>query len=282
MQKVTYVNAIGESITFEAKRPFLLFSLDGFDSVETDLKSSKGFNQDGESYINTTLDKRQLVIGFNLLCSSREDVVAMRDKAMRVFNPKLKEGYLYYSYAGLERKIKCKPDKSPVMKNTSKLDTTGEVILIAHDPYFTDLNESVEELNSWVGGLNFPLNLPTNFKTKGESKKNLYNDGHVNSPITIVFKGPAINPKVTNITTGEFIEVNRELTSEDTLYITTGYQNKTVVIERNGIKENAFNYINLNSTFFSLVIGDNLIEYSTESLEPRGVEIRYNKKYLGV
>ena len=51
-----------------------------------------------------------------------------------------------------------------------------------------------------------------------------------------------INPKILNSTTGEFIQVNRELTSEDTLYINTQYRNKKVEIERNGVKINAFNY----------------------------------------
>ncbi|MBP3906958.1 MAG: phage tail family protein, partial [Peptostreptococcaceae bacterium] len=142
--------------------------------------------------------------------------------------------------------------------------------------------EKLEELTTWIGGLNFPLNLPFNLKQRGEDKKNIFNDGHVDTPVEVVFKGPAINPKIVNQTTGKFIQVNRELTSEDTLYITTQYRNKKVEIERNGVRTNAFNYIDLDSTFFNLSVGDNLIEYSTQSLEPQGVSIKYSQKYLGV
>lgn len=283
MQQVTFVNKLNESITFSINKPFLLASLDGFSSVTSEVNSTKGFKQDGETYNSTLLDTRQLVIGFSLLADSKEDLMLFRDKVIRVFNPKLGEGYLYYTYAGIERKIKCVPESVPAMNIVSrKKDCIGEVILIAHNPYFTDINDNLIELTAWTGGLNFPLNLPFKLKQRGENIKNIYNDGHVETPIEIIFKGPALNPRVENKTTGEFIQVNRELTSEDTLYITTEYGNKKVEIERNGIRKNAFNYINLNSTFFSLGLGDNLIEYSSESLEPKGVSIKYYNRYLGI
>ena len=99
----------------------------------------------------------------------------------------------------------------------------------------------------------------------------------------IIFKGPAVNPSVINNKTEEFIKVERTLTSDDTLYITTGFGNKKVEIERNGIRENAFHYIDIDSTFFQLKPGDNMIEYTTENnLDPQSVEIRYRSRYLGV
>lgn len=283
MQQVTFINKLNESITFSINKPFLLASLDGFSSVTAEINSIKGYSQDGSTYNSTFLDSRQLVIGFSLLADSKEDLMLFRDRVIRVFNPKLGEGELYYSYAGVERKIKCTPESVPKISLISrKRDCVGEVVLIAHNPYFTDVDEKLIELTTWTGGLNFPLNLPFSLKQKGENIKNIYNDGHVDTPVEIIFKGPAIDPRIENKTTGEFIQVNRELTSEDTLYITTEYGNKKVEIERNGVRDNAFNYINLNSTFFSLELGDNLIEYSTKSLEPKGVSIKYYNRYLGI
>ena len=90
-------------------------------------------------------------------------------------------------------------------------------------------------------------------------------------------------PCVINHATGEFIKVERTLTTDDTLYITTEFGNKKVEIERNGVRNNAFNYIDLDSTFFQLKVGDNMIEYTTDNdLEPQSVEIRYRNRYLGV
>lgn len=88
---------------------------------------------------------------------------------------------------------------------------------------------------------------------------------------------------MTNLTTGEYVQVNRTLTSDDVLFINTAFRNKIVEIERNGIREDAFDYIDLGSTFFSLQLGDNLLQYSTQNdLNPQSVIIRYKKRYLGV
>lgn len=69
---------------------------------------------------------------------------------------------------------------------------------------------------------------------------NIVNDGHVETPIEVEFHGPAENPRVTNLTTGEYVQVNRTLTSDDVLFINTAFRNKIVEIERNGIREVQF------------------------------------------
>lgn len=60
-------------------------------------------------------------------------------------------------------------------------------------------------------------------------------------------------------------------------------EKKTVEIERNGVREDAFDYIDLASEFFSLQVGENVIRYESENgLDPQSVEIRYCNRYIGV
>ena len=69
----------------------------------------------------------------------------------------------------------------------------------------------------------------------------------------------------------------------DVLYINTGFRQKKVEIIRNGTRTDAFDYIDLSSRFFSLQVGDNVIEYASENgLAPQNVEIYYKNRYLGV
>ena len=45
----------------------------------------------------------------------------------------------------------------------------------------------------------------------------------------------------------------------------------------------AFDYIDLQSVFFSLQVGDNMLEYTSENgLDPQSVEVRYKNRYIGV
>lgn len=283
-QIIKFINSENESIEFSLSKPFLLKGIEGLSDVGATTKTYKGYNQDGEIYKNSLFEKRQIVIKFNLLSDSPENLIRIRDKITRVFNPKLGVGNLYYYYQGIERVIKCVPDGSPVMQLISfKSDCSGEVVLLAHDPYWKDIDKSGEIISTWIGGWKFKFRLPFTFKQKGDSKKNIINEGHVETPIEIIFKGPALNPCIKNNKTNEFIKITRELTSDDILYITTEYGNKKVEIERNGIKNNAFNYIDLDSTFFQLKVGDNMIEYTTDNdLEPQSVEIRYRNRYIAI
>ena len=99
----------------------------------------------------------------------------------------------------------------------------------------------------------------------------------------IYFHGPAVNPKITNLSTGESIRIKRELTTDDVLYISTAFGKKKVEIIRNDTRTDAFDYIDLASQFFSLQVGDNVIEYASENgLDPQNVEIRYRNRYIGV
>ena len=134
-----------------------------------------------------------------------------------------------------------------------------------------------------MGGLKFPLRLPTIFAHRGYQRV-FENVGDVPTPVQIEFKGPAQNPTIFNRTTGEFIAVNRELGPDDILFIDTAFGQKRVEIQRaNGESENAFNYIDLASSFFQLELGDNLIEYSSnnDSTLTR-VRVSYRNRYVGI
>lgn len=281
-QVIRFTNKFGE-IELNNKKPFLLVSIDGFSEISSTPVTSRGVNQDGENFNYSKFDKRPLLIKFSILADTKEELMQLRNTLIKIFNPKI-ESTLYYTYAGVERKITCIAENTPAIELIgNKLFCDGEVSLIAYNPFFTDILDSGEEISTWIGGWKFKFKLPFRFKQKGEPKKNIYNSGHVDTPVEVIFKGPALNPSIINNTTGEFIKVDRELTSDDILYISTEFGNKKVEIERNGERLNAFHYIDLDSTFFELITGDNLIEYTTENkLEPQSVEIRYKNRYIGV
>lgn len=125
----------------------------------------------------------------------------------------------------------------------------------------------------------FPWMLPSSFAIKGPKKINIYNEGDVETPIRIEFKGPATNPRIINNTTGEYIQVNQVLARDEVLVATTDFGNKRVEI--NG--RNVIRWIDLNSIFWQLRPGDNIVEYtSDDEVEPAAVEISYRNRYVGV
>lgn len=282
-QVIQYTNAIGDSLVISVEKPFLLKSIEGLSGSTMNNISYKSVYQDGEFYKSSNLKIREIIIKFTILAADSKDLMEQRNKITNIFNPKLGEGKLLYSYGDIEREIICISDGSPFMPiEGQKKDCTGEIVLLGYNPYLTDRFKQSPIISTWIGGWKFKFKLPFRFKQRGETKKNIYNEGHVETPVEIIFKGPAVNPKIM-CRSCEFIKVDRELTADDILYITTEFGNKKVEIERNGVRQNAFHYIDLDSTFFQLKVGDNMIEYSTDNdLDPQSVEIRYRNKYLGV
>lgn len=257
---------------------YKLLEVYGLESSDYEVNINNHYSGIGGYVKKKNINPREIY--FTADCMDWSSSEEQRQRLIKFFNP-LNSGTVKVNYCGIERYINYEVESFKDNRTNLYEQLNFTVYIICPDPYFYEA-ERLEELTTWIGGLNFPLNLPFNLKQRGEDKKNIFNDGHVDTPVEVVFKGPAINPKIVNQTTGKFIQVNRELTSEDTLYITTQYRNKKVEIERNGVRTNAFNYIDLDSTFFNLSVGDNLIEYSTQSLEPQGVSIKYSQKYLGV
>ncbi|MCM0648628.1 phage tail family protein [Clostridium swellfunianum] len=280
-EKLIYTNSQGLSAEISHSSIFFLNKVNGLDAIKSTFYTSKGIKQDGVTIIAQSLDVRDISIEGTIVSDEQEETLGYRRELIKIFNPKL-TGVLRYELDDFIKEIDCKIEMPPVFQHTEFNFKSFLIQLMCPDPLWKNAITTGEQITTWIGGWKFKFKLPFKFKTKGETKKNIFNSGHVETPIEVIFKGPATNPSIINQTTGEFIKINKVLTSDDTLYITTEFGNKKVEIEKNGARANAFNYIDLDSSFFWLQVGDNLIEYTTESLEPQSVEIRYKNRYLGV
>lgn len=269
----------GKTITLGKEELYKIISVEGLDSSDYEINITDNIFGFGGTINNKKIKKRPIVIEAD--CRDIENAEDIRRNLISFFNP-MHEGILIVNMNGTERYIKYNTEKFKDKRKNLYDPLNFIVDLICPNPFFKEI-EIGNQISTWIGGWKFKFKLPFRFKQKGEPRKNIYNSGDVETPVEIIFKGPAVNPKICNLTTGEFVRVNRTLSSDDTLYINTERGNKTIEIERNGIRKNAFNYIDLDSTFFQLTLGDNLIEYSTDNnLDPQSVEIKYSNRFLGI
>lgn len=281
MQRVTFINTRGESIELYHE-PFFLNKIEGLGDVEAETQSKKSQGQDGSTPFDTTLEERFLSIEVVIL----DNLLANRQLISKVFNPKLGQGLLIYENDIVKRSIMAIVEHVPKFPDERpRLGQKAIMELVCHNPYWLT-DEQVEQLVVWDGGFEFPLQLPTEFARQSLSKaKILVNEGDVDTPILVSFEGPATAPiSIINVTTGEFIEVNQNLLEGETLEINTTFGQKRVLkVLPNGTTTNVFHHINLESTFFNLTQGNNLIDYSTGAdYERSGVTITWRNRYLGI
>lgn len=288
--ELTYRNSNNESISISRTGAFRLIDIQGLGKVDADVQLVKSPYQDGSTHIDTLLSERSIVIELGIFAENELQLYDFRRKVSRTFNPKLANGTLRIKFSNGVREIIATPEATVDFptgadNSTSKFQRVM-IELIAPEPYWLSIQEETKPMANWIGGLSFPLQFfgrDLMFAERGTRVK-INNDGDVSSPVQVIFKGAGTNPVITNVTTGEFIRVKRQLAVTDSLVINTSFGNKRVeIIDAEGNSTNVFNWLDLNSTFFQLITGVNEIEYSSDSgIEQSTVEIKWRNKYLGV
>lgn len=280
MQKVTFVNAKGERVEIGYGPPFFLSKIEGLGDVTANIHNQRAPYQDGSTYIDATLQIRPISIDVEIM----ERIEENRRLLSRVFNPKLGEGVLTYENNIGKWQIKVVPEHVPVYPDSRpRMYQLAMINLIAHDPYWKSAEIISNPMTAYRGLFKFPLTFPTQMGEVG-STQIFVNEGDVDTPVQIEFRGPALNPRVTNKTTGEFIQINRELEDGDRLIVDTTFGNKRVeIIRLDGTIENVLNWIDLNSTFWQLIPGPNEIEYTADAGQTNAVvSIKWRNQYLAV
>lgn len=282
MKELKIINKLGESITFSHKAPFVLKDVT-FDR-NVNVYSSKGINQDGASYKGNTLAVGDMTIEFAILGTNKEELRRNRLKVGRVFNPKL--GELEIINDG--KKVVAIATEIPYLKEQNYLIVDGIVSFDVHDPYYSDVHASKVEIAVWQPAFEFPLEIISQGIELGYRETtliaNIQNKGDVQAGLKIVFKAGAtvVNPSLFDVNTREYFKVTDTMEANDEITVTTGFQNKKVTLERQGVVTTFYNW-DYNSTFLQLAVGDNLFRYDADSgIESLSVDIYYTQKYLGV
>ena len=293
MRKVKYVNSSGGELELTNSAPFLLQKFE--ESENVNINNSKGVNQDGLTYLGNTLDSKDIMMEFIIIADSEPSLIKYRDMLRKVFNPKLGEGYVIYTDDVKEQTIKCIITAIPVFSDvrghhgiTGKV-CTGMVSLIANNPFWTELLETRTEIALWTPDFRFPLTIKRTGIIFGHREPsvivNLNNSGDVESGMRIEFKALATltNPSLLNTITGEFIKMNKTMVSGEIITVSTYFRNKKITSTLNDLVTNAFNYIDFESTFLQLSVGDNLFKYNADTgVDNLEVRIYYKPQYLGV
>lgn len=299
LYELTYINERGESVSFKGSQynfrepggqkdhfsnPFSLIKFEGFGEVGADVQLQKAPFQDGSTHIGTQLEERHPYLEFAIVAKDWNGLSLYRQTVSRVFNPKI-NGRFELSYDNKTFILYSIPESVPHFADE---DTVGRsqvvsINFVSPNPYWQSEQIISEPMTAYRGLFRFPLTLPTQFGEEGTTQV-FVNEGDVDTPVQIEFRGPATNPRVTNKTTGEFIQINQELEEGETLFVDTTPGNKRIeIICQDGTVKNVFNWIHPFSTFWKLVTGPNEIEYTADAGRVNAVvSIKWRNQYLAV
>jgi len=296
MDRIVITNKDGESITLGNQAPYFLETFDGVGNVPVTIENQKAPKQDGSTYIDNTIENRAISIeGMIITRKNPNEVLEYRRKMQIVLNPNLGEvSITYYHKEDVIREIKGIPENTPIFPNGNGNKGIYYqkylINLVCHHPFWKDKESTKEEAAIWRGEFEFPLEILMDTGIEMGFREpslivNLYNPGDISCGIEIRFKALAtvVNPMLYNVNTREYIKINKTLTAGEILSVTTHFSNKRIESYKDGVTTNAFNWIDLDSTFLQLEPKDNLLRYDAdEGLDNLELDIYYNPEYLGV
>lgn len=291
-EKLTYTNERGESVVFSHASSYHVNFKDvsGLSDVRNAIYSTNSMGQDGDTYLGYRIESRDIDIVGHIKERDKNAAQSLRRTLNRILNPQY-EATLTYEFGDFKRVIGCKIDDAPIFKRKPIFEQFT-IQLSCLNPFWREEAETREDIATWIGGFEFPvpdgLEITDGWQIGYRQPSlivNVYNSGDVKSGIRIEFRalGALSNPQLLNVDTQEFIKLNIDLEAGDVLTVSTGYGEKAVKLRRGGAELDAFRYLDVDSSYLQLAVGDNLFRYSAEeNAENLEVSIYHNNLYLGV
>lgn len=158
------------------------------------------------------------------------------------------------------------------------------------DPLFTQTHQTSVQVSSTLPRFRFPLVIPQNQGILMGLREpalltTLVNSGDVPIGLVIVFTftGTVKNPRLLDVDTQEFIQLNHTFTPDEQVVISTASGEKYIQGRTNEEITNYFSYLDFDSTWLQLRPGDNTLKYDAdENPENLNVSLQFCPKYLEV
>ena len=271
-----YVNESGGSITFEYVNGYLINKPNGIDTVQVNLSQAQGINQVGSTVESKTVQPRPVTIS-GIIVGTDQD--ARKETLMSVIRPDL-AGKLYADDYYLSVYVTATPTIEPREKFAR-----FQFSITAPYPYWQKDNTVSTPLTGVEKLFKFPWNISKPFKfgkTMVNQFINIYNGGQLPVPFTATFfaKNDVVNPKITNVKTGETLIVNKTIVAGERVVVEITHDRTYVTSSEDG---NIRGALDLDSTLFRLGVGDNILKPEAEAgIEQLEVEINFATEIVGV
>jgi len=294
MQRLTFINSRGQEVIFTNTDPYIFWRISGIELPAVQANFTQATGQHGYSLTGLLLESRIVTLtghvhGKNHKNGTNETALmyAQRRRLNAVCSPALGPGTLIYenSHGKWTAQAFCKDETyTNKLKNIQTLSISFECPL----PFWLDSEQSQVMLAYVGGGLQFPLVTPAEFGMLGyRALADNSSDGPV--PIEMYVTGGSENPKITNVTTGEFIHIERRVEEWEQIYINTDPEHMEVTlmskhpVTGEDTRELAYGYLSNTSNLFSLVPGVNELTFDSDD-ENKTIRIRiyYHKRFAGV
>ena len=296
MRTFTFVNANGDSVVFDKDR-YNIEAINGFGAAQTIVHKTRAPYQNGGTFLSSVLSDREIGWSGKILGAYRVSAIAPYVMELeRVLSSVHGVGKLHITNDNGSFVVDAVPISSPVIRNKPFNYPFQDymVTFLMSDPFFYDavpievdltiVGTELEMVSAGVemaaAGLELDVLSSINNQTL-----NIVNEGHVPTPVVIKIYGPATNPSIEIVETGEAVAFTLAIDAGDYLEITTAFGKEAVVWYDSSVPsyKNGMSYLDAGSDFFEVPIGGCTMKF-LESSGSGGSHavITYSERYVGI
>lgn len=238
---------------------------------------------DGSYLNNAFIEKRNVVISFEM---RGVGVEARRHQLYKVVKPS-RYIKVYYKTAGID--VFTEGYVETCEMNNFEMLTTGQISILCPDIYWHLIESVMAYYSQITGAFTFPFPTESNpepfilGKYNTQNMMEIINDGdEIGFTLEIEALADVRSPTLYNADTDEYLQITGDLQMGDIVTITTKTGNKTVTLDRGGIKTNIINRLVSGSTWLTLREGKNRFYLRGTGLNNLKVKIIHTNAYLGV
>lgn len=272
-------NDRGEVLDFSAS-PRYLAMLTGTGPPAATINRAKVSVADGTRFNSATVNERELLLTIHLL----RDIARARLNLYRFIATK-SHVKIYYQADGLDVYIEGYVETAEV--NPWEENQNVQVSIICPMPFWQDVDSTYTDASQVLKLFEFPFAIEAEgieLSTMNTGTATLIeNGGTVEAGVTFVITATVAsqNPRIHNLSTGEYIGVHATLEAGDQLEICTVTGSKRVTHIRNGVRTNYINMLMMGSSWLQMVVGANEYSYTVDVGECE-LGVYHTNMYTGV
>ena len=277
--KIRIENDRGEVLDFSAS-PRYLAMLTGTGPPAATINRAKVSVADGTRFNSATVGERELLLTVYIL----RDTARARLNLYRFIATK-SHIKIYYQADGLDVYIEGYVETAEV--NPWEENQNVQVSIICPMPFWQDVESTYTDASQVWKLFEFPFAIEEEgieLSTMNSSSGTLIeNGGTVEAGVTFVITATVAtqNPRIHNLSTGEFIGVHASMEPGDQIEICTCTGSKRITHIRDGVRTNYINALMLGSAWLQMVVGANEYSYTVDSGECE-LGIYHTNMYTGV
>jgi hypothetical protein len=234
--------------------------------------TTKSWNQHGNTYVTSYMESFESDLVFALYTGDKteQEIEARRREITDICNPlngsiNMKVTLNSGSVFNRDITFTSAPVFPTGLENRNPIWQKVQLLYEANNPFWYAEDQLIETFQAVEPRFSFPFTMsepdPVEFGLFLPANVAI-NEGQAAAPVIIRIIGACVNPRIDNLSTGEYIKFkNLTMTADQVLEIDTTFGQKKVLLDG----QNAFNKLDFSSTFFNLKIGENKIEFSDET-----------------